>query len=189
MYAFCRVTDNMIDDENDNTKNKHKYNVIKTFIDELFADRRSDSDVQTKPQNVQINWAQYRSDLTDMEMAIYRAISRISFYIPRKPFDEILMGFQWDIDNKPIKTEGDLISYAYDVSGSIALMTMYALMYKSENKNYDVLDIDSRLIKKVHQIGVVSSVNTHVTHNQLTGAALVPYLKRFHCSFFKSYPR
>lgn len=162
VYAFCRVTDDMIDDEVDVDKNKHKYNVTKQFIDELFADRKSDYDVPTGPQDAQVNWTRYQSELTDLEMAAYRAISRISFYFPRVPFDKILTAFRWDIENRPIKTEEDLTTYSNDVSGSIALMAMYALMYKSENKNYDASGIDSRVIKNVRQIGVVSSFDTYI---------------------------
>ena len=65
LYSFCRVTDDMIDDELDVEKKKRMFELTGRFINELFHDRKSDYDVQTKPQELKIDWTKYESELTD----------------------------------------------------------------------------------------------------------------------------
>jgi len=147
----------MIDDEPDVKKQKYKLELTKKFIDELFADRKSDYDVKTTPYEIKIDWSQYQSKLTEVEMSSFRAISRIAFYLPRKPFYELLAGYQWDIEGKLVRNEDDLLLYSSYVAGSIGALCVYVMMYRCDNDNYDLLGNHDYIIKKAQQMGRVSN--------------------------------
>lgn len=158
LYAFCRVTDDMIDNESDVEKQKHKLRLIEKFINELFADRKSDYDVKTSPCQVKIDWSQYESVLTDVEMSSFRAISRISFYLPRKPFHELIAGYQWDVEGRLVKDEADLLLYSSYVAGSIGTLCVYVMTYRCDNEKYDLVENYDYVIEKAQQMGNVSSL-------------------------------
>jgi len=87
----------MINDESDFENKKLKLKLIVKFVNELFADRKSDFEAKSKPQEIIIDWKQYDSDLTEEELSIFRALSRIAFLLPRKPFEELIEGFKSDL--------------------------------------------------------------------------------------------
>lgn len=158
LYAFCRVTDDMIDNETDADKKKRKLITTEKFIGELFADRNSDYDVKTTvPRGeLKIDWARYQSELGDEEMSCFRALSRISFYLPRKPFHELLDGYRWDVNSKTIEDETDLLLYSSHVAGSVGALCVYVMMYKSGVRldDHDCQRHDF-VINKARQMGQV----------------------------------
>lgn len=161
LYAFCRVTDDMIDNEQDADKKKQKLKTTERFVNELFADRQSDYDVKsTVPRGEpKIDWTHYQSELGDEEMSCFRALSRISFYLPRKPFQELLDGYRWDVDGKTVDNETDLLLYSNHVAGSVGVLCVYVMMYKSgvwldhNDNDYKIHDF---VISKARQMGQVS---------------------------------
>lgn len=160
LYGFCRVTDNMIDNNLDTDQKWHKYNVVRAFVDELFADRRSDCDVKTTPDDVCIDWPRYQAELTDQEIASFRAVSRIAFYLPRGPFDELLAGYRWDIDGRPVKDEDDLLLYSSYVAGSVGALCVHVMMYRCDNGQHELADNYDFVIDKARQMGRVSRCYT-----------------------------
>lgn len=156
LYAFCRVTDDMIDSEPNVGIKKRKLALIEEFIGELFADRSADYDVKTSmtPRNPKLDWKRYRIELTDEELSCFRAISRISFYLPRKPFYELLDGYRWDVDGKMVQNETDLLLYSSYVAGSVGTLCVYVMVYKSGVE----IDDDEKhdfVIRKAQQMGQV----------------------------------
>lgn len=146
----------MIDEEPDVEKQKCKLELIKQFINELFADRKSDYDVKTTPYKVNIDWTLYQSKLTNVEMSSFRAIFRIAFYLPRKPFYELLAGYEWDIEGRLVRNEDDLLLYSSYVAGSIGTLCVYVMMYRCDNDKYDLLGNYDYVIEKAQQMGCVS---------------------------------
>ncbi|XP_050541352.1 uncharacterized protein LOC126905568 isoform X2 [Daktulosphaira vitifoliae] len=176
LYAFCRVTDDMIDNEQENKK-KLKLKLITKFVDELFAGRKSDYEVETKPYIVPICWSQYESELSDEEMACFRAISRISFYMPRKPFYELIEGYKWDMEGKKVKNEDDLLLYSSYVAGSVGTLCVYIILYKTGDQKLDQKQHEY-VIEKAKQMGrVLQIVNISrdiVTDSETLGRCYVP---------------
>lgn len=166
LYAFCRVTDDMIDNELDAGRKKRKLSLIERFVGELFANRRSDYEVNTVATasgSESIDWTSYRSELTDEELSCFRAVSRISFYLPRKPFHELLEGYRWDVEGKPVRTENDLLLYSTCVAGSVGTLCVYVMMYKSGS--HCTIDGNDFTIRKARQMGQVQLYLKHCSDN------------------------
>lgn len=159
LYAFCRVTDDMIDDEPNDGRKRRKLAAIERFVDELFADRRSDYDVRTSAAETGepcVDWARYRTELNDAELSCFRALSRISFYLPKKPFRELIDGYRWDVDGKRVEDETDLLLYSSYVAGSVGTLCVYVMVYKSGDTMRPVDDQHcGYVIEKAHQMGQV----------------------------------
>lgn len=156
LYAFCRVTDDMIDNEPDADRKRLKLVLIKRFVDQLFADRDSDYDVKTAGRAPHVDWAQYRSELSAVELSCFRAITRIAFYLPRKPFYELIDGYKWDVDGKTVQDETDLLLYSNYVAGSVGALCVYVMIHKSgATRDSANSEINEFVIKKAYQMGQV----------------------------------
>lgn len=155
-YAFIRITDNYIDEELDVIKKSKKLKIMDQFLDELFGDRKSDFDVRKTPYIRKIDWEKYKSELTNLEMASFRALSRIAFYLPRKPFYQVFEGYHLDIDGHKIRNEKDLMNYSNLVGGSFGPIVAYVVMYRCDDDTYDIVADYSYLIEKAYQLGRVS---------------------------------
>ncbi|XP_026805481.1 bifunctional lycopene cyclase/phytoene synthase-like [Rhopalosiphum maidis] len=178
LYSFCRVTDDMIDNELDVEKKKRKFELTNNFINELFHDRKSDYDVGTKPQKLNIDWTKYESGLTDVEMSCFRALSRIAFYLPRKPFEELLAGYKWDIEGRLIRNEDDLLLYSTYVAGSVGALCVYVMMYRCDNDKFELVENYDYVIKKAYQMGqalqLVNIARDIVTDSETLGRCYIP---------------
>lgn len=178
LYSFCRVTDDMIDNESDVEKKKRKFELTKNFINELFYDRKSDYDVGIKPQKLNINWTKYESELTNVEMSCFRALSRIAFYLPRKPFEELLAGYKWDIEGRLIRNEDDLLLYSTYVAGSVGALCVYVMMYRCDNDKFKLVENYDYVIKKAYQMGqslqLVNIARDIVTDSETLGRCYIP---------------
>jgi len=113
----------------------------------------------SKPQEIIVDWKQYESELTEEELSIFRAFSRIVFLLPRKPFEELFDGFQLDLSSTLYKSENDLLVYFTLVAGSFGAMCIYIIMYRYNINKYEFIEKDDYLIKKSYQIGNVSFYN------------------------------
>jgi len=147
----------MIDDESDFENKKVKLKLLFKFVDELFADRKSDYEVHSKPKEMTMDWKHYQSVLTQEELSILRAFSRIAFFLPRKAFEEVVAGFQLDLNGTLYKDENDLMRYLNYVAGSFGAMCIYIIMYRYNIEKYEFVEKDDYLLKKSYQIGNVSS--------------------------------
>lgn len=135
MYAFCRVTDDMIDNENSIELKKNRLNVIIEFLDQLFENR-----IPTKNYNwtlrdesnpSSIRWKYFEENLSSEQLSSFRSISRIAYYLPQEPFYELVDGYKWDIDGRLVNTENDLLEYSKCVASSVATLCTFIFCHKS----------------------------------------------------------
>ncbi|XP_025407691.1 bifunctional lycopene cyclase/phytoene synthase-like isoform X2 [Sipha flava] len=152
-YTFARITDDMIDDKSLHIEEKKpKLKLFIQFLDELFAGRKSDYDVKKKPYIPKINWPLYQSQFTDVQMSCCRAFSRIAFYLPRKPFYELLEGYKWDVERRLIRNEKDLMEYCNYVAGSSGAISIFTFMYRSDNGMNDIVEKYDNIVEKSQQL-------------------------------------
>lgn len=154
----------MIDNGSDIVEKKRKLMLIERFVGELFADRDSDYDVNTNtPREPKVDWARYEPpEFNNEELSCFRAVARISFYLPRKPFSELLEGYKWDVNGRIIENETDLLLYSKYVAGSVGALCVYVMLYNSGD--YGRLDNDKRdfLVEKARKMGQVSSIYKYI---------------------------
>jgi phytoene synthase len=101
LYAFCRVTDDAIDESRD-AKAALERCVART--EAIFADRPHDDPID-------------------------RAFARIAreHSLPRAPVDALLDGYRWDVERRPIVTISDLLAYAVRVAGAVGVASTYLM--------------------------------------------------------------
>ncbi|MFO0685250.1 MAG: phytoene/squalene synthase family protein [Sandaracinus sp.] len=100
-YAFCRVTDDLVDESADAAAGLARC-VART--DAIFAGRPEDDPVD-------------------------RAFARIveQHRLPRAPVDALIDGYRWDVERRVIATRSDLLGYAVRVASSVGVATSYLM--------------------------------------------------------------
>ncbi|XP_074594288.1 uncharacterized protein LOC141849730 [Brevipalpus obovatus] len=184
LYGFARVTDDMIDEEPDQQKKIANLDTIKKFLDTIFAGRGEKTwtydiareiDPRHQPQ---VNWQHYKKCLTDEQFRSFRALSRIVYYLPSEPFYELCRGYRWDIDNKEVVTEEDLLEYSSYVASSIGTLCVFIICYKSGRCPDAVTKSQSNVIDRAREMGqVLQIVNISrdiVTDSLTMGRCYVP---------------
>jgi len=155
--AFGRYADNIMDDASNMDDKKLKLKLLHKYVGECFADRKSDYDVKSIPHEVNIDWTPYESSFNIEQMASFRALSRIVFFLPRKPYEELLAGLECDLANALYKTEKDVVDYFTLISGSHSVMCIYSFLYRFNIDKYELVEKDDYVIKKAYQLGNVSN--------------------------------
>jgi phytoene synthase len=110
VYAFCRQTDDIVDENNDSIDLKyarlHKWRV------ELEKALRGNSDY-----------------------SLLNKTSKIikQFNIPLDPFFELIKGMEMDLQNQRYFTMDDLLKYCYRVASTVGLMCIEIFGYKNKS--------------------------------------------------------
>lgn len=108
VYAFCRKTDDIVDD--------------------------TDSDMETKSRNLD----QWKSDFEAAlaGSSTDRLLNKLSivikeFNIPHKPFFELIRGMGMDLEKSRYETFDDLYEYCYCAAGTVGLMCIEIFGYNN----------------------------------------------------------
>lgn len=148
----------MIDNEHSTQMKKERVHIIVQFLQQLFAKRRITSVYcwqLTDDDEPTIDWKYLRKHLTSEQLASFRAIARIAYYMPQEPFYELVDGYNWDIDGRPVVTENDLIEYSKCVASSVATLCTFVFCYKS-NRWPDAMGTKCRsMLENARKMGLV----------------------------------
>lgn len=128
----------MIDSETDVNERKKQLNIITKFLDQMFGDReskgyfnwKSKSGSKKKPCK-RVHWTYFEEHLTPDQLSAFRAISRIASYLPQDPFYELVEGYKWDIDGRPVKNVEELKEYSSYVASSVATLCTFIVCTRS----------------------------------------------------------
>jgi phytoene synthase len=110
VYAFCRKTDDIIDEGNDT--DEIKYEKLRKWRIELEKAFSEDSDYAL---------------LNKLGKTIHK------FNIPYEPFFELLKGMEMDLQNNRYLTFDDLRLYCYRVASTVGLMCIEIFGYKNKS--------------------------------------------------------
>jgi phytoene synthase len=110
VYAFCRKTDDIIDEGNDT--DEIKYEKLRKWRIELEKAFSGDSDYAL---------------LNKLGKTIHK------FNIPYEPFFELLRGMEMDLQNNRYLTFDDLRLYCYRVASTVGLMCIEIFGYKNKS--------------------------------------------------------
>jgi len=116
VYAFCRQTDDIVDEgvEDDNIK----YEKLRKWTQEFEKSLSGNS-----------------------EYLLLNKLSKIigRFNIPVEPFFELIKGVEMDLQKKRFSTIDDLLDYCYKVASTVGLMCIEIFGYKNNStKNYAI---------------------------------------------------
>lgn len=116
IYAFCRKTDDIVDDGNE--PDELKYEKLRKWRNEFEKALRGNSEIQL---------------LNRLVVYIQQ------FNIPLDPFFELIAGVEMDLQRKRFLTFDDLSNYCYLVASTVGLMCIEIFGYKnSSTKDYAV---------------------------------------------------
>lgn len=174
LYGYARVTDDMIDNQQGTQARQEKLSIINKFLDQLFASRPKNKwtyDVPTKmdpTEKVTINWKEFEHLLSDEELAAFRSLTHIVYYLPSEPFYELSRGYAWDIEGKKVETEADLLEYSSYVASSIGILCTFVMCYKSGKFPNGVTKEHISMIERAKEMGQV-----RIDPNQLRTIAFI----------------
>lgn len=116
VYAFCRKTDDIVDDGNE--PDDIKYEKLRKWRIEFEKALRGGSEIQL---------------LNKLVVYIQQ------FHIPLEPFFELIAGVEMDLQKKRFLTFDDLSNYCYLVASTVGLMCIEIFGYKNPStKEYAV---------------------------------------------------
>lgn len=110
VYAFCRQTDDIVDEGLD--ADEVKYEKLRKWRIELEKALRFKSDYQL---------------LNKLSQTIRK------FNIPIDPFFELILGMEMDLQQKRYLTFDDLLKYCYRVASTVGLMSIEIFGYKNKS--------------------------------------------------------
>lgn len=160
----------MIDNSQGIKTRREKLSIINKFLDQLFADRGNRKwtyDVPTKMdprKKPKINWKDFTCCLSKDELAAFRALTHIVYYLPSEPFYELARGYSWDIEDKIVETESDLLEYSSYVASSIGILCTFVMCYKSGKFPNGVTDDHIAMVERAKEMGQVR-FNQLINHN------------------------
>lgn len=185
IYAFCRVTDDMIDTPESTDLKKERLDIIVKFLNQLFRHRHVKNyfewteDIEDSAQK--IDWPYFENCLSDEELSAFRSVTLIAYYLPHEPFYELVEGYKWDIDEKPVRNELDLMEYSKYVASSVATLCTFIFCYKSNQWPDNFGPACQCMIENARKMGMVTQIQHFIFNNFIWFTVQVS----FHCRFCK----
>lgn len=170
LYAFCRVTDDLVDNETDPKRKQHQVDIIRRFLGQLFANRRVTGLYRWEfisEKDAVIDWSYFEINLDAQQMSSFRAIARISYYLPQEPFYELLDGYIWDIQGRIVENDNDLMEYSKYVASSVATLCTFIFCHKSAEWPDELGPKCESMLLNARKMGLVSRIIVSVFFHSL----------------------
>lgn len=109
VYAFCRRTDDIVDDENESIESKHS----------MITEWRNELEKALKNG--------------DSKYSLLNSLNKIikKFNIPAEPFFDLIKGMEMDLKKNRYNTFGELIDYCFNVASTVGLMSIEIFGYNN----------------------------------------------------------
>ncbi|KAI8642701.1 Squalene/phytoene synthase-domain-containing protein [Parasitella parasitica] len=146
LYAFCRVTDDLCDDETVLIQERRQQlKTIRQFVNDLFGQKSSSPHV--------IDWDLYNGKLPDSCISAFKSFTRLRDVLEADAIHELLNGYKWDLDRRSILNKDDLRRYSACVASSVGEMCTRIILAHSDNKN--TRKESQWIIQRAREMGLV----------------------------------
>ncbi len=134
VYAFARRGDDLADSGLDPEDARLRLDRYRATLDRCYdGSKRGEHDRAGRSSSAEVALTEY----TLAEAALAEAIRR--FRIPRRPFDDLILGFEMDLEGARYCTFDDLSVYCYRVASVIGLIAIEVFGYSNpETRQYAV---------------------------------------------------
>lgn len=151
----------MVDNETETVQKQEQVHIIKKFLNQLFANRKIIGLYKWEmiTSDSQIDWEYFENRLNGKQLSTFRAIARISYYLPQEPFYELLDGFVWDINNRIVENENDLMEYSKYVASSVATLCTFIFCHKCAEWPDELGPKCETMLLNARKMGLVSNNN------------------------------
>ncbi|KAI8876317.1 lycopene cyclase [Backusella circina FSU 941] len=144
LYGFCRATDDLCDNENVSVeKRKGQLEVTRSFVHHLFGQ---------KTNTPIIDWEYYYSELPKDCVATFRTFVRLRHVLEVEAVDELLDGYKWDLERRPVLNSSDLRDYSACVASSVGEMCTRIILNAGNTQNAVPNDW---IIERAREMGLV----------------------------------
>lgn len=165
LYGFCRATDDMCDDESVPVEErKNQLEVTHQFVKELFSQ---------KTNTPVIDWEFYETKLSSSYISAFKTFTRLRHILQVEAIEELLDGYKWDLERRPIVTQQDLYIYSACVASSVGEMCTRILLHNNANGISD-----KGILERAREMGLVLQLTNIardiVTDSQELGRCYLP---------------
>lgn len=165
IFGFISAIHNMMTDalQIQSKESKEKcLNEIKKFLDEIFQGRNRinrfswvDKEGNRMDSVGEVDWAYFEKCLTKEQLAIFRAFSRIAYYLPHEPIYDLLKYYDWDLKKRAIKNESDFMEFGNYVYGCIIDTGLFLYCYKTNQWLDNFGAATEYLFERIRKLGIV----------------------------------
>lgn len=164
LYGFCRATDDLCDDETISVeKRKEQLKLTHRFVREIFSQ---------KTNTPVVDWEFYSRQLPSSCISAFKTFTRLRHILQVDAIEELLEGYQWDLERKPILNQYDLYKYSACVASSVGEMCTRILLF------HDYCQSDLWIIDRAREMGLVLQLTNIardiVTDSQELGRCYLP---------------
>ncbi|KAI8975962.1 phytoene synthase [Pilobolus umbonatus] len=145
LYGFCRATDDLCDDESVPVEyRKQQLALVHQFVKEVFSLK-----VNTP---MMIQWKNYTDKLPASCISSFKTFVRLRPILEVDAVEELLNGYQFDLERRVVKTEADLRYYSACVASSVGEMCTRILLNADPGNDKSGIDWT---IERARDMGLV----------------------------------
>ncbi|KAG2210269.1 hypothetical protein INT47_003254 [Mucor saturninus] len=164
LYGFCRATDDLCDDESVSVeKRKEQLNLTRRFVQDIFSQ---------KTNMPVVDWEFYNRQLPSSCVSAFKTFTRLRHILHVDAIEELLEGYEWDLERKEVRTQDDLYKYSACVASSVGEMCTRILLF------HDYRQSDVWIIARAREMGLVLQLTNIardiVTDSQELGRCYLP---------------
>ncbi|KAI8069654.1 Lycopene beta-cyclase [Gongronella butleri] len=121
LYGFCRATDDLADDESVPAEDRlRSLALVRSFVMDMFLSKTNCA--------ADLDWTPYNGQLSPDCLASMRSFVRLRHSLAPDAIMELLDGYEWDLQKRPIQNNRELEYYAACVASSVGEMCTRILL-------------------------------------------------------------
>jgi 15-cis-phytoene synthase/lycopene beta-cyclase len=161
LYAFCRATDDLVDDDKLSKEDRlRNVNIVRALINSVY----STPERAASQRNVEAFCKQMK--LPDWALDAACAFTFVSDAVPKENVLELVRGYEQDLVFKEIRNVEDLIDYSECVAGSVGAMCTHLLLNRTRDTDLDESK-KQNIVLKAREMGLVSKTSNNFYSSHL----------------------